>query len=185
VLRILGKAIPDWRTEMAHWSTDGLVEPLKDSTVSSWHVSAESRVLLSEVGLPAFGSIFTRWPQDLREPLAPPFYILGRETVEEHPHMLSMDASCGCGYFGVSAADGTVSQLFPRGEILPVNSSLPLFYYFLHKVGGAWPRPDSEVSERIAARRAEAVMRRLTKRDPILTSGIDSFWGYLFARPWG
>jgi hypothetical protein len=185
VVRILGTAVPDWRTEMARWSTDRLVEPLNDAIVSRWQVSAESRVLLSEVGLPAFGSIFVRCPQDSEEPLFPPYYILGMEAVGQHPHILSTDAACGCGYFGVSAADGTVSQLFPDGEILPVNSSLPLFYYFLHKVGGSWPRSDSEIPERIGVRRTEAVMRRLVKRDPILTSGVTSFWGYLFERPWG
>ena len=185
MVRILGKAAPDWRTEMARWSTDGVVKPLNDATVSSWQVSAESRVLLSEVGLPTFGSIFTRCPQDSAEPLVPPYYILGMEPVGKHPHMLSMNVACGCGYFGISAADGTVSQLFPSGEILPVNSNLSLFYYFLHKVGGAWPRRNSEISERIAVLRAEVVMQRLVKRDPILTSGVDSFWGYLFDPPWG
>lgn len=189
MVRILGKAVTEWRTEMARWSTDGLVEPLNEATVSNWQVSAESRILLSEVGLPAFGSIsgsiFTRCPQDSAEPLVPPYYILGLEAVGEHPHTLSEDAACGCGYFGVSAVDGSVAQLFPDGQILAVNSNLPLFYYFLHKVGGAWPRSDSEIPERIALRRAEAVMRRLVKRDPVLTSGVDSFWGYLFERPWG
>jgi hypothetical protein len=170
---------------MARWSDGGPVEPLDHATVRSWRVGGEARALLSEVGLPEFGSFFIPCPQAAEEPLLGPYYILGRESVDQHPHSPPIDISCGCGYFGVSAVDGGVWQLFPDGEKLPVNSNLPLFYYFLNKVGGAWPRLESDLPERIAVRRAEAMMRRIVHRDPILTSGVDSFWRYIFMRPWG
>ncbi|MBG0568640.1 SUKH-4 family immunity protein [Actinoplanes aureus] len=169
---------------MARWSDGGVVEPLDDATVGDWRVNCETRNLLVDVGLPAYGSLFVRSPQSSVEPLFPPYYILGREAVDWHRHELPFDLTCGCGYFGLSANDGSVWQLFPDHDDLPVNSNLALFYYFLNKVCGAMPSQNSDLPERTAVRRAEAVMRRLVNRDPILTSGADSFWGYIFKRPW-
>jgi hypothetical protein len=116
VVKILGKATSDWHTEMARWSDGGLVEPLDHATVRSWQVSDEARALLSEVGLPEFGSFFTPCPQAAEEPLLDPYYILGRESVDQHPHLPSINMSCGCGYFGINAVDGSVWQLFPDGK---------------------------------------------------------------------
>jgi hypothetical protein len=181
----LGKADFQWKADMARWSDDGVVEPLDAAIVDDWRVSRETRDLLVEVGLPAYGSLFVRSPQSSVEPLIAPYYILGKETVDRHRHELQVDLNCGCGHFGLRADDGSVWQLFPDHDDLPVNSNLALFYYFLNKVCGAIPSQNSDLPERIAVRRAEAVMRRLVKRDPILTSGADSFWGYIFQRPWG
>ncbi|GIF23503.1 hypothetical protein BJ973_004113 [Actinoplanes tereljensis] len=183
--KVLGKAPSAWRAEMARWSDGGIVEQLDDATVGGWRVDDEARILLSEVGLPAWDSFFARCPQEAGEPLYPPFYILGREVVEEHQHEPFIDLRCGCGYFGLSAADGGVWQVFGDGGGLPVNTTLALFYYFLDKVAGSSPQQNSDIPERQSMKRAETVMRRLIQRDPILTSGADNFWGYVFDRPWG
>jgi hypothetical protein len=185
VMKVLGKSADTWRAEMASWSNDGVVEELDYTITNSWQLDASTQFLLSAVGLPSWGSLFVRDPQGPGEPRLSPYYVIGRETVEQHSHGSPIDVNCGCGYFGVSEDDGSVWQVFPGHAKIPVNSNLPLFYYFLNKVCGAWPRQDDDLPERAAVRRAEGVMRRLVQRDPILASGVESFWGYLFARPWG
>lgn len=170
---------------MERWSDDGAVIPIDDLIVGTWCVDDEAKDLLREVGLPTWGSLFIRCPQGPEQPILPPYYIFGRESVGKHPHEVPPNTFCGCGYFGISAEDGSVWQLFPGRAMLPVNSSLALFYEFLNKVCGAWPGQNGDLPERVAVRKAEAVMHRLVPKDPILTSGVDSFWGYVFARPWG
>ncbi|KUL21511.1 hypothetical protein ADL15_50595 [Actinoplanes awajinensis subsp. mycoplanecinus] len=182
----MGRSIPDWQARLALWSSGGVVRLDRD-TVAGWRVDDRARVLLTEVGLPSFG-YFRPGPQRAGEPVCPPYYLLGREPVGNHPHGASLDPDCGCGHVGISAVDGAVRQLFRGRDPLPVNSDVTLFFYFLDKVGGSLPTERDfadRVRERKAVRRAEAVMRRLVHRDPILTSGAESFWGYLFARPWG
>src|SRR5262245_15260453 len=106
--------------------------------VARWRVPAAARTVLSQVGLPRFGDVVP-CPQRSTQPLAAPYYVLGRHDVQEHVHLAELRLDCGCGMFGLSEIDGSVWQMFPGSGEPPlfVNSSLEQFVYFLHMLGAA------------------------------------------------
>lgn len=172
--------------DLVAWANADGVYRLPAGLVGPWRIPTDAKDLLIGVGLPRFNSLFVPDPQQGSDPAAGSLYILGREEV--HPHAVpTQSLDCGCGYFGMDGPTGKVWQVSPDGTgggRTLVNSSLPLFIYFLNKLGAAARRYQDKREDDMMSR-YEQVIARLKKWDPPAMEHPDSFWRDSFDRPWG
>jgi hypothetical protein len=171
--------------DLVAWAGEDGVERLSVATMRPWRVSVETQTILSEVGLPRFGSLFVPDPQADAQPLMDSMYLIGREQL--HDHVASDNRSeCECGRFGILERTGEVWEISPEESDTPllVNSSLAQFVIFLNRLGAAKERyknlRDVEMIPRF-----DKVIERLGKWDQAALSHPASFWQMTFDRAWG